>query len=582
MAQTPVDDEATDPHVLNLEPEEKAQRIMCCPLCQSRRLYYSFTKQGYRVERCKDCTFMLLNPQPRDEELAAIYNAQYFLGSAQDRQRVSDMKAATARLYLRDLQRYRGSAHGRLLELGCGQGELLVEAQRLGYDVTGVEYSSSAAACAQQRLGPNGTVHCGELEKLPLPPASFDVCVLCDVIEHVRDPLAYLKHIHRLLKPGGTIYVATPSLDSWSAALLKEKWMEFKPEHLSYFDRNTMQGALFQAGFRGILTRPGWKILNLDYVADHFRRFRVPLFSTLLPWLTRFLPRRLCRWNVPIVASGIGVLAQAEAVPARRKLSVIVPVYNEAATCAELLRNLLRKQLADVDIEVIIVESNSTDGSREMVTRYQDHPRVRLVLEDRPRGKGHAIRAGFAHATGDYILIQDADLEYDLDDYDALVEPLVRGHAAFVLGSRHGGNVFKMRYFSSQWLLSTFLNMGHWFFAFLVNFLFRLRLRDPFTMFKVFRRDCLYGLTFTCNRFDFDFELVIKLARKGYRPVEIPVNYRSRSFREGKKVSVFRDPPLWLRTLLWLRFARVNPFREIAWQNEKRHDQGGTDVRQAA
>src|SRR6185295_6529021 len=113
---------------------------------------------------------------------------------------------------------------------------------------------------------------------------------------------------------------------------------------------------------------------------------------------------------------------------------------NEAGTCAALLHGLLQKKLADVDIEVIIVESNSTDGSRQIVTRYQHHPRVRLVLEDRPLGKGHAIRTGFAHATGDFILIQDADLEYDLEDYDALLEPLVQGRKAFVLGSRHGGN----------------------------------------------------------------------------------------------------------------------------------------------
>ena len=92
-----------------------------------------------------------------------------------------------------------------------------------------------------------------------------------------------------------------------------------------------------------------------------------------------------------------------------------------------------------------------------------------------------------------------------------------------------------------------------------MNVLFWQRLRDPFTMFKVFRRDCLYGLEFNCNRFDFDFELLIKLIRKGYHPIELPVNYRSRSFTEGKKVRMFRDPLTWLKALTWLRFVRIDP-----------------------
>jgi hypothetical protein len=139
---------------------------------------------------------------------------------------------------------------------------------------------------------------------------------------------------------------------------------------------------------------------------------------------------------------------------------------------------------------------------------------------------------------------------------------LVAGRAAFVLGSRHGGrNVMKMRQFAGEHGLSIFLNAGHWFFTTLINLLFFQHLRDPFTMFKVFRRDCLFGLEFECDRFDFDFELLIKLIRKGYQPVELPVNYRSRSFKEGKKVRMFRDPLTWIRALVRLRFAEINPMK---------------------
>jgi hypothetical protein len=179
------------------------------------------------------------------------------------------------------------------------------------------------------------------------------------------------------------------------------------------------------------------------------------------------------------------------------------------------------------------------------------------------------------------VLIQDADLEYDLEDYDGLLEPLVAGRAAFVLGSRHGGrNVWKMRQFTGQFGLSLFVNLGHWFFVTLINVLFLQRLRDPFTMFKVFRRDCLYALEFECNRFDFDFELLVKLIRKGYRPIELPVNYRSRSFKEGKKVRIFRDPLSWLATLVWLRWVQIDPMKRVEQMHDTNSEAGSVQSAQ--
>jgi hypothetical protein len=160
------------------------------------------------------------------------------------------------------------------------------------------------------------------------------------------------------------------------------------------------------------------------------------------------------------------------------------------------------------------------------------------------------------------VAIQDADLEYDLDDYDALLDPLLHHREAFVLGARHGGRAWKMRQFTGQPIASLVMNFGHWFFTTLLNVCFLVRLRDPFTMYKLFRRDCIHGLPLECNRFDFDWEIVIKLIRRGYVPVEIPVNYRSRSFKEGKKVSVFHDPITWIRALIRFRFVRLPRWAE--------------------
>ena len=243
--------------------------------------------------------------------------------------------------------------------------------------------------------------------------------------------------------------------------------------------------------------------------------------------------------------------------PTPLTLSVIVPIFNEAATIRTALDAIVAKFVAGWEIEFIFIESNSTDGSRAIVETYRSHPRVTLLLEDKPRGKGHAVRAALARATGNFILIQDADLEYDLNDYEKLLAPLASGERAFVLGSRHGpGDGFAMRKFDDQPFHAFLLNSAHWTFTLLIDISLGIWLKDPFTMYKVFRRDALNGLTLKCNRFDFDWELLIKLIRAGHRPIEIPISYQSRSFKEGKKIHMFRDPLTWI--VAWAK-ARFGP-----------------------
>jgi hypothetical protein len=161
---------------------------------------------------------------------------------------------------------------------------------------------------------------------------------------------------------------------------------------------------------------------------------------------------------------------------------------------------------------------------------------------------------GIARARGDIMLIQDADLEYSVDDYDGVLQPILRGNHTFVLGSRHLDH-HGFRVFGGQPMVTLAMQAGHWLFAGLVNTLCGTRLNDPFTMYKVFRRECLSGITLRSNGFDLDFELVIKLVRNGHVPVEVPVTYRSRSFHEGKKIRPVRDPWIWLWTALRSRFG---------------------------
>jgi len=328
----------------------------------------------------------------------------------------------------------------------------------------------------------------------------YDAALLLDELRGHANPDGLLRDMHAALRPGAPLLVTLPCARS-----NEDRWA---------LDTATVQLLLLRQGFHQILVH---------------------------------------RVNGRMVATALrGELA------ARPKCSIIVAAFNESHTFPVLMEALLKKEIAGVDREIIVVESNSTDGTRELARQFDGRPGVKLILEDRPRGKGHALREGFRHATGDIILIQDADLEYDLDDYDALLAPILSHQALFVLGTRHSGN-WKIREFARQKALSAVLNAAHAFFTGLINLLYGQKLTDPFTMFKVFHRDCLFGLEFECNRFDFDHELVIKFVRKGYRPLEIPVNYRSRSFREGKKVRLFRDPLTWLWADFRLRFTRVLP-----------------------
>jgi glycosyltransferase involved in cell wall biosynthesis len=246
------------------------------------------------------------------------------------------------------------------------------------------------------------------------------------------------------------------------------------------------------------------------------------------------------------------------------KVSIVIAIYNEASTAGALLERVWAQPLPGLTRELIIVESNSTDGSRQIVAAFvarhagSDHGQVRVIYQDRPLGKGHAVREGFAAASGDILLVQDADLEYEVRDYPDLLRPIVEGHTAFVLGSRHLGPAsWKIRQFANRGLLAGFMNAGGVLFRVLFNLLFSVRLTDPTTMYKVFRASCLEGLSFTCNGFDFDFELLGKLIRAGYIPLEIPVSYKSRGFDEGKKIRILRDPVTWLLAIVRCRFSSV-------------------------
>src|SRR5262249_5788418 len=222
---------------------------------------------------------------------------------------------------------------------------------------------------------------------------------------------------------------------------------------------------------------------------------------------------------------------------AEERLSVVMPVFNEATYVSSVLEELLGKQFV-IPHEVVLVESNSTDGTREIVRGFEGRPGLRVIYEDQPRGNGAAVRRGLEAADGTIVLIQDADFEYDLDDYDALLEPLIQRRTSFVLGSRSlGMDDWKVRRFAKSRVKAFLMNVAQLIFARTFNLLYQQRVTDVNTMFKVFRRECIEGVEFAATGFSFDIELACMLVKNGYSPMEVPVNYVARGFDEGKKIN---------------------------------------------
>ncbi len=208
------------------------------------------------------------------------------------------------------------------------------------------------------------------------------------------------------------------------------------------------------------------------------------------------------------------------------KLSVVIPVYNEKATVEEIIR---RVQAVDVGMEkeVVVVDDGSTDGTREILAGLGSS-QVRVSLHEKNRGKGAALRTGFAAADGDIILVQDADLEYDPREYPKLLEPILEGRADVVYGSRFLGGPHRVLFFwhyVGNRLLTTFSNMVS-----------NLNMTDMETCYKVFRREVLRGIRLKSERFGFEPEITIKVAKLRYRVYEVPISYAGRDYAEGKKI----------------------------------------------
>ena len=238
-----------------------------------------------------------------------------------------------------------------------------------------------------------------------------------------------------------------------------------------------------------------------------------------------------------------------------KTLSVVIPLYNEADTVEELLQKVLTAPLS-IDRELVIVNDGSSDASGTVIHSFvRQHPEVRIkYLERINGGKGAAVRDGIRASTGDYLIIQDADLEYDPADYQRCIEPLMQNKVQVVYGSRvrQKGNKYSALRFYLGGLAVT------WF----INLLFFCKLTDEPTCYKTFDGDLIRNLDFDCNDFGWEPEVTCKLLRLGYRIAEVPIAYFPRSFAEGKKIRWYDGAKAVFISLKW-RFAGMKKFAHL-------------------
>jgi len=209
------------------------------------------------------------------------------------------------------------------------------------------------------------------------------------------------------------------------------------------------------------------------------------------------------------------------------KLSVVMPVYNEQATLQAVIDRVLAVPL---DIELICVDDGSSDGSREILSGlHASYAHVRVLLQPRNMGKGAALRRGIREAAGDYVVIQDADLEYDPAEYPVLLGPLLQGKADVVYGSRFlGAGPHRVLYF--------WHSVGNWILTLISNALTNMNMSDMETCYKVFRREILQSIPIDEDRFGFEPEITVKIAKRRLRVYEVGISYWGRTYEEGKKI----------------------------------------------
>lgn len=230
----------------------------------------------------------------------------------------------------------------------------------------------------------------------------------------------------------------------------------------------------------------------------------------------------------------------------KERLSIIIPVFNEEKTIAQILEKVLAVKIPRVEKEIIIVNDGSSDKSLEIINKFARKNRETIVIDKDNGGKGSAVKAGLEKASGSIIIVQDADLEYHPEEIPMIIEPILQGKTDVVFGSRFKGKIIGKQIWSH--------NIGNKILSFATAIMFFHNISDMETCYKAFRRKVLNGMRINSKKFDFEPEITAKILKRGYKILEVPITYNARTFEEGKKIGV-KDGIAALKALVKYRFS---------------------------
>lgn len=229
-----------------------------------------------------------------------------------------------------------------------------------------------------------------------------------------------------------------------------------------------------------------------------------------------------------------------------KKLTILIPVFNEIKTLKEILKKVEDVDFFSMEKEIILVDDCSTDGTTDLIKELELENKYKIFYHDKNQGKGAALRTGLEHFTGDIVIIQDADLEYDPVDYVELIKLIIENKADVVYGSRLSGAKPSRSFMFSHLLGNKFLTL-------LTNLLYDTTITDMETCYKAFKAETLKGIVIKSNKFDFEPEITAKILKRKYKLYEVPISYYGRDYDEGKKIT-WKDGFDAMRALLWFRF----------------------------
>ncbi|NOU26700.1 MAG: glycosyltransferase [Polyangiaceae bacterium] len=515
-----------------VEAARERSAFIDCPVCGSSVNGYLFHKRGVRFVRCLACGLVYVNPT--GGEGANYFDMNAFEAHRDPRDRghyLNTVRSAVAKM-CDEYTRRVGRAPRRVLLVGRYLPEFRTDGDLVGRGVVVVEVDQSQFD-ALRRTGDARSL----IEHIT---PEVDLVVLNEYIEATSHMRSVVSGIQQASHPEAWVGVVYANAASLPARILRRYWPRYFDMKSAFLSAPNIAELFVGAGYEMVRQRAVPSELSAGYALERM--------SSAPKGVTQSL--RALELKVPTGTHQ--ALFRRRSVRAPEKLTIVLPVYNEARYVADVIEAVLAKQVK-IPKEVIVVESNSTDGTRDIVKRFEGRDGIKVIYEDAPRGKGRAVRTGLAAASGTIILIQDADFEYDLDDYDALLEPILQHKTSFVLGSRSLGlDDWKVRKYAATPIRGFLMNFAQVGFAKTFNLLYQQQVTDVNTMFKVFRAECLDGVDLVSEGFNLDIELACRIVKNGYAPMEVPVNYVSRGFDEGKKIDFWRDA--WPSYLAFFRF----------------------------